>query len=50
MIIPHVLKVANDKEIETGMMTKNGIFEYAKKKGTLKEFEKEFLTAAEEGA
>lgn len=50
MIIPHVLKVANDQELETGMMTKNGVFEYAKKKGILKEFEQEFLSAVEEGA
>ena len=50
MIVSHVLKVANDKELETGMMTKNGVFEYAKKKGILKEFEKEFLSAVEEGA
>jgi len=30
MIIPHVLKVANGEELATGLMTKNGIFEYGK--------------------
>ena len=47
MIIPHVLKVANDAELETGLMTKNGVFEYARKKGTLKDFEKEILAVVE---
>ncbi len=28
MIIPHVLKVANGEDLNTGLMTKNGIFEY----------------------
>jgi alanine dehydrogenase len=39
MILPHVLKVANNEVLETGLMTKSGIFEYAKKEGTLEEFE-----------
>ena len=47
MIIGHVLKVANNEELETGLITKNGVFEYAKKKGTLNEFEKEVLVAIE---
>ena len=47
MIIPHVLKVANGKGLETSLMTKNGIFEYARKKRILEQFEKEFLTAEE---
>jgi alanine dehydrogenase len=41
MIIPHVLKVANKQKLETGLMTKNGIFEYAKEEGTLKEFQEQ---------
>lgn len=48
MIIPHVLNVANGAELETGLMTKNGLFEYARKKGTLDKFEKEILAVAEE--
>lgn len=47
MILPHVLNVANGKELETGQMTKCGIFEYAKKQGTLKKFEKEILAIEE---
>ncbi len=43
MIIPHVIKVANGEGYSNGLMVKNGIFEYAKKKETLKEFEKEIL-------
>lgn len=31
MIIPHVLKVANGEDYQNGLMTKNGIFEYAKR-------------------
>jgi len=49
MIIPHVLKVANSEELETGLMTKNGTFEYAKQKGILAEF-KEILEPIEEFA
>ncbi len=48
MIIPHVLEVANGKELETGLMTKNGIFEYGKEKGVLEIFEKEILVPVEE--
>lgn len=47
MIIEHVRKVANNKKLETGLMTKNGIFEYAKKKGTLKAIKKEILAVPE---
>ncbi|MFH2027824.1 MAG: hypothetical protein ABIJ08_01675 [Nanoarchaeota archaeon] len=32
MIIDHVLMVANNKELETGMITKEGVFEYADRK------------------
>ena len=31
MIFPHVLKVANGGEYSNGLMTKNGVFEYAKR-------------------
>ena len=48
MIIPHVLNVANCKELEIGLMTKNGIFEYAKRKEKPAELEKEGLAAADE--
>ena len=30
MIFEHVRKVANGEELDTGLMTKEGIFEYAK--------------------
>jgi alanine dehydrogenase len=50
MIISHVLKVASGKELESGLMTKNGIFEYARKKGVLEDFEKEILVTPEESA
>jgi len=40
MIIEHVIKVANNEELSTGMMTKNGSFEYAHKKETVEQFEK----------
>jgi len=49
MIIPHVLKVASSKELDTGLMTKNGIFEYAKDKGVLHIFN-EILTPIEDTA
>jgi alanine dehydrogenase len=32
MIISHVLRVANGENYQNGLMTKNGIFEYAKRK------------------
>ena len=41
MIISHVLKVANGEGYSNGLMTKNGIFEYAKRKETNEKFEKE---------
>jgi alanine dehydrogenase len=47
MIMPHVLKIANSEEITTGLMTKNSIFEYAKKNGNLKEFEEMMLATVE---
>jgi len=43
MIIPHVIQVANGEELSTGLMTKSGIFEWAKDKGVLEVFE-EILT------
>jgi alanine dehydrogenase len=43
MIIPHVIKVANGEEYSNGLMTKNGIFEYAKKKRKIEESKKEPL-------
>jgi len=48
MIIEHVLKVANKEELSSGLMTKNGIFEYGKQKGVLEIFEKEILVPIEE--
>ncbi len=48
MIVPHVLDVANGKEIESGLMTENGIFEYAKGKGILGKFEEKILVEVEE--
>jgi hypothetical protein len=47
MIIPHVLKVANNEELSTGLMTKKGVFEYAKEKGVLAEFEEILEPTAE---
>lgn len=48
MIIKHVIKVANKKQLPTGLMTKNGSFEYAyKKEETPKEIEKESLRIEE---
>ena len=47
MIIPHVLKVANKEELSSGMMTKNGVFEYAKKTGMLEVFEQELMAMEE---
>jgi len=47
MIIKHVIKVANNENYLNGLMTKNGIFEYSKKKETNDKFEKE-LTVIEE--
>jgi len=47
MIIEHVLKVANGENYSNGLMTKNGVFEYAGKKETLREFEKEILVVEE---
>ncbi len=32
MIIPHVIKAANGEGYSNGLMTKNGVFEYAKRK------------------
>ncbi|MCH8329009.1 MAG: hypothetical protein IIB81_01300 [Nanoarchaeota archaeon] len=43
MIIPHVIKVASGEGCSNGLMTKNGIFEYAKRKETNEKFEKEIL-------
>jgi len=43
MIIDHVVKVASGLEYSNGLMTKNGIFEYAKKMETNEKFEKEIL-------
>jgi len=39
MIFDHVLNVANGLELDTGLMTKNSIFEFAKEQGFLEEFE-----------
>jgi alanine dehydrogenase len=51
MIIEHVLKVANGKELETGLMTKNGIFEYVTRKSRiLAKFEQMGLVSTEESA
>ena len=49
MIIPHVLKVANGEGLDTGLMTKDGVFEYAKEKGVLHVFD-EILTPVEDYA
>lgn len=35
MIIEHVLRVANSKELATGLMTRNGVFEYSHVEGLL---------------
>ena len=47
MIIPHVIKVANRENYTNGLMTKNGVFEYSKKKETNKKFEKELYVVEE---
>ena len=47
MIIKHVIKVANNESYSNGLMTKNGIFEYSKKKAVNEKFEK-VLVAVEE--
>ncbi|MBD3164276.1 hypothetical protein GF323_03685 [Candidatus Woesearchaeota archaeon] len=49
MIIRHVLRVANNTGYSNGLMTRNGIFEYARNKGRLEEFEQQ-ATAMEEFA
>jgi len=41
MIIPHVLKVANKEDYVNGLMTKEGVFEFAKENEISIEFEKE---------
>ena len=43
MVIPHVIKVANGEGYSNGLMTKNGIFEYAKRKEINEKFEKKLL-------
>jgi len=48
MIIPHVLRVANGEELETGLMTKNGVFEYAKREEVMEQLEPEILAVVEE--
>ncbi len=50
MIIPHVLKVANNEGLATGLMTRNGLFEYALEENKIKEFEELGLEFAEEFA
>ena len=47
MIIPHVIKVADNEGYSNGIMTKNGIFEYVKRKESNEEFEKEILVIKE---
>jgi alanine dehydrogenase len=47
MIIPHVIKVVSDEGYSNGLMTKNGVFEYSKKKEIDKKFEKELLVVEE---
>jgi len=47
MIIPHVIKVANNEDYTKGLMTKKGIFEYAKRKETNGNIEKEILVVEE---
>ena len=47
MIIPHVIKVAEGKGYANGLMTKDGVFEYSKKKAANKKFEKELLVVEE---
>lgn len=43
MIIEHVIKVANGDEYSNGIMTKNGIFEFALRKNSVDEIEKQSL-------
>ncbi len=43
MIIPHVIKVASGEGCSNGLMTKDGIFEYAKREETNEKSEKEIL-------
>jgi|TARA_B100001964_G_scaffold2977_1_gene3342 alanine dehydrogenase len=47
MILPHVIKVAEDNDYSNGLMTKKGIFEYAKRKEASEKFEKELLVIKE---
>ena len=47
MIIKHVLAVANSTDYANGLMTRNSVFEYAKEKGKLSEFESELSTMDE---
>ena len=47
MIIPHVIKVASRENYSNGLMTKNGIFEYSRKKAMNEKFEKELLVVEE---
>ena len=47
MIISHVIKVAEGSDYSNGLMTKKGIFEYAKRKEANEKFEKE-LSAIKE--
>ena len=47
MIIDHVLRVANGEELDSGLMTKEGIFEFAKRQGVLEKFEEELLVVEE---
>jgi|TARA_B100001971_G_C18240786_1_gene570719 alanine dehydrogenase len=47
MIIPHVIKVAGNDGYSNGIMTKEGIFEYAKRKSSVSEIEKQPLVIEE---
>jgi len=47
MIIEHVIKVANNEHYLNGLMTKNGIFEYAKRKESVGKLEKGPLVVEE---
>jgi len=44
MIIKHVIKVANGEDYSNGLMTKNGIFEFAKQKEKISELSDEPIT------
>ena len=47
MIIKHVIKVANKENYSNGLMTRNGVFEYSKKKEINEKFEKEVSVVEE---